>query len=104
MVIFIVRAVPHQVRGTLSKWFIEPAPGVFVGSVSARVRDGIWDLLLGDKDSGSCTLLHPADNEAGFVVRTHGVADRRVADFDGLQLIARKFQRYSSLTTELSKA
>ncbi len=34
---------PPRLRGDLSKWLQEVNTGVYVGNVSARVRDAIWE-------------------------------------------------------------
>ncbi|MGP3959730.1 type I-E CRISPR-associated endoribonuclease Cas2e [Nonomuraea sp. 3N208] len=87
MIVISTTAVPDHVRGALSRWLIEPAPGLYVGTVSARVRDELWSAVSGCIADGAAVYLHPADNEQGFVVRTAGERRRHVADFDGLQLI-----------------
>ncbi len=43
MVVMILERVPESVRGELSLWMIEPKAGVFVGNLSALVRDKLWD-------------------------------------------------------------
>lgn len=42
MVVLIVERVPASLRGALTRWMIEPKAGVFVGSVSAMVRERLW--------------------------------------------------------------
>ncbi|MGW4412316.1 type I-E CRISPR-associated endoribonuclease Cas2e [Nonomuraea sp. NPDC004702] len=87
MIVISTTAVPDHVRGALSRWLIEPAPGLYVGTVSARVRDELWSTVADCIADGAAVCLHPADNEQGFVIRTAGERRRHVADFDGLQLI-----------------
>ena len=83
-----VEAVPSAVRGTLTRWMIEPITGVFVGPLPASVREEVWTMVTRTAGPGKCCLIHPADNEQGFIVHTHGEARRTVVDLDGLQLIA----------------
>lgn len=45
MVVLIVESVPPALRGELSKWMLEPKAGVFVGTISAAVRDLLWEKL-----------------------------------------------------------
>ena len=47
MVVMILEKVPASLRGELTRWLIEPHPGVFVGHVSAMVRDRLWDKCCG---------------------------------------------------------
>ena len=36
MTVIIANDTPPAIRGLLKRWFIEPRPNVFVGSVNAR--------------------------------------------------------------------
>ena len=87
MMVLAVTAVPDHVRGALSRWLIEPAPGLYVGCVSARVRDELWAAVSSVIEDGSAVCVHPADTEQGFEVRTAGSRRREPVDFDGLTLI-----------------
>ncbi|WP_246268123.1 type I-E CRISPR-associated endoribonuclease Cas2e [Acrocarpospora macrocephala] len=87
MIVISTTAVPDHVRGALSRWLIEPAPGLYVGTVSARVRDQLWAAVAGCVADGAATCVHPADNEQGFTIRTAGQRRRQISDFDGLQLV-----------------
>ena len=42
MVVLILEDARPALRGLLSRWLIEPRAGVFVGRLSARVRDRLW--------------------------------------------------------------
>ena len=43
MIIIILENVPVGLRGELSRWMLEPKSGVFVGNMTARIRDLLWD-------------------------------------------------------------
>jgi CRISPR-associated protein Cas2 len=96
MIVISTTAVPDHVGGALSRWLIEPCPGLFVGTVSARVRDELWTAVSASVGEGVAVLIHPADNEQGFALRTSGQRRRHVVDFDGLQLI-----RFAAPTSNL---
>ncbi|MFC3982839.1 type I-E CRISPR-associated endoribonuclease Cas2e [Streptosporangium jomthongense] len=87
MIVVSTTAVPDHVGGALSRWLIEPCPGLFVGTVSARVRDELWAAVSASVGEGLAVLIHPANTEQGFAMRTAGQRRRHVIDFDGLQLI-----------------
>lgn len=87
MVIFILERVPPGLRGELSRWFLEPKTGVFVGKVSASVRDRLWDKACGQAKGGGCLMIHKSDNEQGFQIRSWGEMARSVEDFEGLFLV-----------------
>ncbi len=42
MIVITLSDCPPKVRGDLSKWLIEINTGVYVGQVSARVREELW--------------------------------------------------------------
>lgn len=88
MIAISATAVPDHLRGALSRWLLEVTPELYVGTVSARVRDELWDATSACVADGVAVLLYPSDNEQGFEVRTASERRRRPADFDGLTLIA----------------
>ncbi|MCC6227325.1 MAG: type I-E CRISPR-associated endoribonuclease Cas2 [Microthrixaceae bacterium] len=88
MTVIHLEAVPPALRGTLTRWMTEPVTGLFTGNMSARVRDEVWRMITRSRDTGRAVLVHTADNEQGYLIRTAGDSARRVIDIDGLQLIA----------------
>ena len=42
MVILLLERVSPSLRGELTRWLLEPKAGVFVGNVSALVREKLW--------------------------------------------------------------
>ncbi|MEU4173570.1 type I-E CRISPR-associated endoribonuclease Cas2e [Streptomyces sp. NPDC026589] len=87
MLVIATTAVPDHLRGALSRWTSEVVPGIFVGSVSARVRDQLWQAVTDTVGDGAAVLVHPAPTEQGYAIRTAGTRRRVPADFDGLTLI-----------------
>src|SRR6266567_3939393 len=66
MVVLILERVPPGLRGELTRWFLEPKAGVFVGRVSALVRDRLWEKACSKAGGGGCLILYSSDNEQGF--------------------------------------
>ncbi|MFF4985448.1 type I-E CRISPR-associated endoribonuclease Cas2e [Streptomyces sp. NPDC001046] len=87
MIVIATTAVPDHLRGALSRWTSEVVPGIFVGSVSARVRDRLWHAVTEVVGNGAAILIHPAPTEQGYAIRTAGTRRRVPVDFDGLTLI-----------------
>lgn len=88
MTVLIARAVSPGVRGELSRWMLEVDAGVFVGQLSARVRDKLWDRLLEKLGKGGAAILvFDARSEQGFEIRTQGVLDRTLVDMEGIVLM-----------------
>lgn len=88
MITIAVTAVPDHVRGALTRWLLEVTPQLYVGTVSARVRDELWNTVSACVADGVGVLVYPADNEQGFELRTVGHQRRRPVDFDGLTLMS----------------
>lgn len=90
MVVMVLERVSPSLRGELTRWMLEVKAGVFVGSVSAMVRDRLWELACQRMKEGAGILLHTSDTEQGFAARFWGRTSRYVVDFDGLTLVGRQ--------------
>ena len=89
MLVMILQRAPTSLRGELSRWLLEPAPGVFLGNPSRRVRDELWEKAFGKVKSGTVTQIWTARNEQGFNYRQHGGPDRQITELEGLALVTR---------------
>lgn len=87
MIVLMLERVSPSVRGELTRWLLEPRTGVFVGHVSAAVRDLLWQMVCSKMRDGAGMMIHNAQNEQGFLIHYHGETSRTIEDFDGLQLI-----------------
>ena len=87
MVMMILDRVPTSLRGELTRWMLELKAGVFVGTLSAEVRERLWGLAVERSRGGAIYLVYPARREQRYTIRTHGDSPREVVDFEGLQLI-----------------
>ena len=90
MVIILLERVIPSLRGELTRWLLELKAGVFVGKVSAMVRERLWRRVCSRMANGGGILVHSADNEQGFEVRFHGNPSRTIRDFEGIQLVQNK--------------
>lgn len=88
MIVIVLERVPTSLRGELTRWLLEPRTGVFVGNVSAMVRDRLWERVCGSMRGGAGMLVHNAENEQGFAIRFWGSTSRWIVDFDGLTLVS----------------
>jgi CRISPR-associated protein Cas2 len=89
MTVVVLIAAPPGLRGHLTRWMVEVAPGVFVGEPNSRIRDRLWTLLADRIGSGQAVMIEPALNEQRWAVRTAGRDRWQPVDLDGLILIAR---------------
>lgn len=86
MIVITLTDCPISLRGDLSKWLIEINTGVFVGKVSARVRDNLWKRVKDNVRSGRATMVYSTNNEQRMNFRLHN-SEYRIIDFDGLKLV-----------------
>ena len=94
-VIIIERATPG-LRGQLTRWFLEVRAGVFVGSVSARVRQKLWELAKARSRNAGALLIYRARSEQGFAFEAHGDTSRSIFDNEGLLLVRRPLEKKST--------
>lgn len=87
MVVIVIENAPAKLRGELTRWLLETKPGVFVGKVTAAVREKLWEKVCFDPVSTGALLLYSADTEQGFRIEMCGDPKRAVIDIDGIQLI-----------------
>ena len=87
MVVLLLQRVPPSLRGELTRWLIEPSAGVFVGKVSAMVRDRLWDKAMAEAKDGAGVLIYDAPTEQGFLVRLFGEPTRDLVDCEGVTLV-----------------
>ena len=89
MVIYIMESAPASLRGQLTRWMLEPRAGVFVGTVSALVRQKLWERICQNVKGGGCMMIHSTNNEQGFKIESWGDTSRVILDWEGLQLVTK---------------
>jgi len=87
MGVIILEKVPVRLRGELTRWLLELKAGVFVGKVSAMVRDKLWQRVCETTKGGGALMAHSMDTEQGFAFRFWGATSRQIVDLDGLLLV-----------------
>ncbi len=98
MIIMIVSDCPPKVRGDLSKWLFEINTGVYVGKVSSRVREELWQRICENLRHGQATMVYPDSGEQKMAFRVHNTT-WEIADFDGLKLMRRPSSIKKTLAT-----
>ena len=66
---------------------IEPKAGMFLGRMTARIRDELWRKATDRSQAGACLQIWAAPGEQGFEWRSHGDFSRSIVDFEGLYLV-----------------
>lgn len=77
---------PPSLRGDVTKWLFEVSTNVFVGEVSSRVRDDIWDRIRDSCKNGRAVMVFSSDNEQHFDFRIHN-GEWEFADLEGLKIM-----------------
>ncbi len=90
MLVIVVENVPPRLRGRLAVWLLEIRAGVYVGDLSRRVREMIWDQIQKGCGGGNAVMAWTTNNEAGYEFETWGGNRRIPTDFDGLKLVSFK--------------
>jgi len=99
MLVITLTDCPISLRGDLSKWLIEINTGVFVGRVSARVRDNLWERVKECVKNGRATMVYNTNNEQRMEFRLHN-SENIIVDFDGLKLVMKPVARRRSTLDE----
>ncbi len=89
MMVMILEKVPTSLRGELTRWLIEPHTGVFVGHVSALVRDKLWEKCC-SKGSGGLIQIWSSNTEQRFDIRSYGETNREMVNLEGLWLVRKR--------------
>ena len=83
----VMENVPPSLRGELTRWMLETKAGVFIGTMSAAVRDRLWHKVMDNCNGGGAILAYSSDTEQGFSLQMHGVMRKSVVDLKGISLI-----------------
>ena len=87
MCVVVTEAVPPRLRGRLAVWLLEIRAGVYVGDISKRIREMIWEQVNELAEDGNAVMAWATNTESGFDFTTYGENRRMPVDFDGLRLV-----------------
>ncbi len=88
MLVIVAENVPPRLRGRLAIWLLEVRAGVYVGNVSRRVREMIWDTVIKGMEEGNAVMAWSTNTESGFDFLTLGANRREPVEMDGLKLVS----------------
>jgi CRISPR-associated protein Cas2 len=88
MLVIVVENAPPRLRGRLAVWLLEIRAGVYVGTYSRKVRETIWEQVIGGIENGNGVIAWAAPNDAGFEFESCGANRRVPVDFDGFRLVS----------------
>ena len=88
MLVTVVENAPPRLRGRLAIWLLEVRAGVYVGKVSRRVREMIWEQIEKGIADGNAVMAWSTNAESGFDFMTLGANRRIPMEMDGLKLVS----------------
>jgi CRISPR-associated protein Cas2 len=88
MTVIVANETPPAIRGLLKRWFIEPRPNVFVGSVNRRTREKTLAYIRRNAPGLGMLIIAAERSSQGYSIECVGDTQRRPARLSGLQLIA----------------
>lgn len=86
MVVVILSKVPPKLKGHIAKILFTMPQNVFIGNVSAKVRDNLWGKIEEFLDNGKAIMIYDTDTEQGYSIRCIN-KDWQIKDYDGLQIM-----------------
>ncbi|HQM47007.1 MAG TPA: type I-E CRISPR-associated endoribonuclease Cas2e [Smithellaceae bacterium] len=88
MLVTVVENAPPRLRGRLAIWLLEVRAGVYIGKVSRRVREMIWDQIEKGIEDGNAVMAWSTNTESGFDFMTLGTNRRIPVEMDGIKLVS----------------
>lgn len=88
MLVVVTEVVPPRLRGRLAIWLLEIRAGVYIGDVSKRVREMIWEQCVALVEDGNIVMAWQTNTESGYDFQTLGENRRVPIDYDGLRLVS----------------
>jgi CRISPR-associated protein Cas2 len=91
MIVLVVSRATPSLRGRLTRWLLQLKPGIFVGTLSKRVRERLWKATCESLRSGWAVMLYSAKTEQGFEIQAFGPAPVQFEDMEGIWLAKKQF-------------
>lgn len=88
MTVVVTEAIPPRLRGRLAIWLLEVRAGVYIGDISKRVRETMWQYMEADLGNGNIVIAWATNTESGFDFQTMGENRRIPVEMDGLRLVS----------------
>ena len=86
--VVVIENVPPRLLGRMAIWLLEVRAGVYIGDVSKRTREMIWEQLSQGHEDGNVVMAWARNHESGYEFQTLGPNRRLPVEFDGMHLVA----------------
>lgn len=88
MLVIVVENIPLRLRGRLAVFLVEVRTGIYVGDLSKRVREMLWEQVKSYCQEGNAAVIWSTNTESGYDFETWGCNRRMPIEFDGLKLVS----------------
>jgi len=92
MTVIIATNTPDAIRGMLKRWFIEPRPNVFVGTLNRRTHEKTIEYIKRNSAGIGLLILSSFPNCQGFKIETTGPGNRKGVEVCGLWMVAERWE------------
>ena len=88
MLVIASETIPARLRGRLAIWLLQVRAGIYIGNVSAKVREMIWEQCETFYEDGNIVMAWQTNTESGFDFQTLGENRRIPIEMDGVRLVS----------------
>ena len=100
MTVIVAHDTPDAIRGMLKRWFIEPRPNVFVGTLNRRTHEKTIQYIKRNAGEIGLLIVSSYPNCQGYKIESCGQTDRRGVEVAGLWLVAEKWEESEMMQPE----
>ncbi len=92
MTVIVANDTPDAIRGMLKRWFVEPRPNVFVGTLNTRTHTKVMDYITRNSPAEfGMLIISSQPNCQGYQIERIGPCGclgRKPVDISGISLVA----------------
>ena len=92
MTVIVASDTPDSIRGMLKRWFIEPRPNVFVGTLNRRTHEKTIEYIKRNAGEIGLLIVSSYPNCQRYKIESCGPTDRKGVEVTGLWLVAEKWE------------
>jgi len=104
MTVIVANDTPDAIRGMLKRWFIEPRPNVFVGTLNCRTHKKTIEYIKRNAGEIGLLIVSSYPNCQGYKIESCGPTGRKGVEVSGLWLVAEKWEGAEASKPESSIA
>jgi CRISPR-associated protein Cas2 len=97
MTVIVAHDTPDAIRGMLKRWFIEPRPNVFVGTLNRRTHEKTIEYIKRNAPDIGLLIISSFPNCQGYKIETTGPTNRKGVEVAGLWMVAERWDDSESL-------